>query len=159
MDLSVICDMVAAFRRAGAHEFELSHSRFSIRGRFSIGPAVDVSAPRADGTAPAFGAGEYSSALELSELYERGKLTVIRASTVGRWRPSRDLTVGSFVDVDAVVGTLNVVGVTMTVSTPTSGTVLTFYTESDEPVQYGQLLCAIRREATPTTGRTSAGLR
>jgi biotin carboxyl carrier protein len=158
MDVPAIRDLIAAFRRAGAQEFELSDGTFAMKGRFfAAHPGTPHTAlHREPSRAP--DAGEYASSLALGQLYEREELTLIRSSAVGRWRPSADLAAGASVRTDAVLGTLTVVGIPLDVRTPASGTVLTVYAESDDPVQYGQLLCAIKREGIAESAAETGGV-
>jgi biotin carboxyl carrier protein len=85
----------------------------------------------------------YSEELRLAELYEEGKLKIVRSPAVGFWAVA-NVTIGDPVASDTVLGRINVVGIDVAIAAESAGVLASIYLDPGEPVQYGQILAAIR---------------
>ena len=143
-DLPLLQQLIGAAKSNGLREVEMAASTWRVRCAFRSTP--DGSAPAPVSRQPWWRVAHspFANQLDLAVLFETGQLHVVRSHSVGYWRPAPTVVVGSLLRAGQVVGHLNIVGVDVAVTTPAAGTVMAVYREPDDPVDYGQLLVAIR---------------
>ena len=143
-DLPSLGQLIGAAKSKGLREVDIASATWRVRWAFRS--AAHGSAPALASRRPWWrvAGSPFANQLDLAALFESGQLHVVRSPSVGYWRPAATVAVGSNVLAHQVVGHLKVVGVNVAITTPTAGTVMAVYSEPDDPVEYGQLLVAIK---------------
>ena len=136
-DVHWLSAVMAAARAAGVRELELvtpgGRARFTLSHDVSDRPSgAPAGQPVPSG---------YEQHMQLAEWLDEGRLCVVRSPTVGVWQPA--VQRGEAIAKGAPLGQIRSAGIMVSVRSPIDGRMAEMYVESDQPVQYGQLLASL----------------
>ena len=151
MELGELSRIIALARAHAVAELEIVHSRGRVRFRcadtgFTL-PAPGV----IDAQPSVVPAGTpHDEAIRLAELFDNGRLHLVRAPWVGLFLPleagDEVVVVGSRVAIGAPLGAIKSLGVTRSVISPVSGVIAAVYARAGDPLHYGHLIVGIETD-------------